>query len=407
MQYRFSQSWPVSLLFILCSTLFSAIGQSSRCILKDTLLYIDFGAGSTIPEFNATRHSNYGRVFTECPTDGNYSYSSYTGDCFNGDWFALSRDHTLNSDGNMMVVNASEQGGSFFNMIIKDLKPNTRYEFAVWLMNVCRINGGCSPLPPNIHVSIITFTGKKVAEFVTGRLVQSESPEWKKYSSYFTTPANETILGLTMTNTTLGGCGNDFVMDDITVRECVIPEPPAIQKPKVKPAPKPVKPVAYPAPLKTKKEQSIKKDTTVAVITKKYVNIPPPVSQPSVKPGPIPVPAALAKRDNPIVQQLKIAAGELVIDLYDNGQVDGDTVTIYHNNELIVSHAALSEKPVSFRINLNANHPHHELVMVADNLGSIPPNTSLMMVNTTNRRYDIFISSSEQKNAKIVIDLDK
>jgi hypothetical protein len=46
-----------------------------------------------------------------------------------------------------------------------------------------------------------------------------------------------------------------------------------------------------------------------------------------------------------------------------------------------------------------------ELVMVAENLGSIPPNTSLMIINTKNNRYELFITSTEQKNAKIVIDL--
>jgi hypothetical protein len=56
---------------------------------------------------------------------------------------------------------------------------------------------------------------------------------------------------------------------------------------------------------------------------------------------------------------------------------------------------------------IDAMDPHHELVMVADNLGSIPPNTSLMVVTANNKRYEIFISSSEQKNAKIILDLDK
>lgn len=43
--------------------------------------------------------------------------------------------------------------------------------------------------------------------------------------------------------------------------------------------------------------------------------------------------------------------------------------------------------------------PPHELVMVANNLGSIPPNTSLMIITANDKRYEVFISSSEQKNA--------
>ena len=91
--------------------------------------------------------------------------------------------------------------------------------------------------------------------------------------------------------------------------------------------------------------------------------------------------------------------------MYDNGTIDGDTVSIYHNNRLVVSKARLSQKAITFHIPLDAEHPRHELVMVAENLGSIPPNTSLMIVTSGNTREEVFISSSEQKNAKIIIEL--
>ena len=96
---------------------------------------------------------------------------------------------------------------------------------------------------------------------------------------------------------------------------------------------------------------------------------------------------------------------ELNIELYDNGEIDGDTVSIYHNNELVVSHAGISTRPVTIKLKVDKEHPHHELVMVAENLGRIPPNTSLMIITAGKKRYEIFISSSEQKNAKILIDL--
>ena len=117
------------------------------------------------------------------------------------------------------------------------------------------------------------------------------------------------------------------------------------------------------------------------------------------------MPVAIAERANPLIKQIETEEAELVIELYDNGEIDGDTVTIYHNNQLLILHAGLSEKPVRLKIKVDKEHPHHELIMVADNLGSIPPNTSLMIITANTRRYEIFISSSEQKNAKIVIDL--
>jgi hypothetical protein len=43
--------------------------------------------------------------------------------------------------------------------------------------------------------------------------------------------------------------------------------------------------------------------------------------------------------------------------------------------------------------------------MVANNLGAIPPNTSLMIVTAKDKRYQVYITSTEQQNAKVVIDL--
>ena len=106
-----------------------------------------------------------------------------------------------------------------------------------------------------------------------------------------------------------------------------------------------------------------------------------------------------------MVKQLETEAGEIRLELYDNGEIDGDTVSIYHNNVLLISQARLSQKPITFRVNVNAANPYHELVMVAENLGSIPPNTSVMIITAGTKRYQVFISSTEQKNAKVVLNL--
>jgi hypothetical protein len=147
---------------------------------------------------------------------------------------------------------------------------------------------------------------------------------------------------------------------------------------------------------------------TAVTITKKQALDKPENMPTTIKEKPVvAIPKLILTRENPVIKRIETSAGEIIINLYDNGEIDGDTVTIYHNNKLIVARAGLSEKPISFHIVVDAMHPHHELVMIADNLGSIPPNTSLMVVTANNKRYEMFISSSEQKNAKIVLDLDK
>ncbi len=50
-------------------------------------------------------------------------------------------------------------------------------------------------------------------------------------------------------------------------------------------------------------------------------------------------------------------------------------------------------------------YQHHEIVMVADNLGSIPHNTSLMIVTSNKKCCEIFVSSTDLKNGIVIINL--
>ena len=382
--------------------------QPANCIFKQPVITINFGAGH-VPDLNTEDPSDYRRVTSSCPTDGHYSYISYTSDCFRGDWVTLPEDHTPGDvAGNMMLVNASPGSGAFLKTPITGLKKATIYEFSVWMMNVCRPTDKCPfPLLPNITVRLQTAAGKIVAQFGTGELVRRDAPHWTQYQALFTAPASETDLTLIMIDNAPGGCGNDFVLDDISFRECVKQKPVVTTSPKAPvavlkrqpPISKPVPKKAIPAPEKKQPQTSqiakppaeIPADT-IAVIKK------PPI----VFPAP---PAVLKTRANPLIKQIETEAGEIRFSLYDNGIVDGDTVSVYHNNTLLVAHARLSEKPISFSIAIDAAHPHHELIMVADNLGSIPPNTSLMVITAGTKRYEVFISSTEQKNAKVILEL--
>jgi hypothetical protein len=206
-----------------------------------------------------------------------------------------------------------------------------------------------------------------------------------------------------MINNAPGGCGNDFALDDITIRECILPvrEKPFTAKKQnpVKKQPITVKQIAKKetAPVTTAVTDNRDRVKTIAAINSPLIkqpghSFPPP-------------PRVLTTRTNSLIKQFETGAGEIRLDLYDNGVIDGDTVSIYHNNQLLVSRARLSQKPITFRINVNAVNPYHELVMVAENLGSIPPNTSVMIINAGSKRYQVFITSTEQKNAKVVLNL--
>jgi hypothetical protein len=240
-------------------------------------------------------------------------------------------------------------------------------------------------------------------------LPQTASPLWKVYSGIFTTPEDATTLRVIMEDVTLGGCGNDFALDDITLRECIVPIP--IVKKEIKEATRPPKKQANGTTKATGKKTPVKPsrikiDSGVISYREPNPDTSSLTQSPMMEILPVRrIPDIVLTRENPLIKQIETEPGEIAIELYDNGQIDGDTVSVYHNNELIVSRAGLSHKPVSFHIRVDTLHPRHELIMVANNLGSIPPNTSLMVITANSKRYEVFISSSEEKNAKIVINL--
>jgi hypothetical protein len=89
------------------------------------------------------------------------------------------------------------------------------------------------------------------------------------------------------------------------------------------------------------------------------------------------------------------------VKLYDNGEIDDDTISVFFDKKLIASNKRLSASPITIKLKLDDEDTDHELVMVAENLGRIPPNTSLMIVEAGDQRFDIRITSTEQKNALV------
>ncbi len=114
----------------------------------------------------------------------------------------------------------------------------------------------------------------------------------------------------------------------------------------------------------------------------------------------------LKPREKELVQVIKIDAPSIKIDLYDNAEIDNDTVTVLLNNKLLLYRRMLTDKPLSITVNAFPN-TDYELVMYADNLGSIPPNTALMVVTAGTKKFEIRLASSEQKSAAVRFRYDR
>jgi len=109
------------------------------------------------------------------------------------------------------------------------------------------------------------------------------------------------------------------------------------------------------------------------------------------------------EREKVLAEELTVDSDTLKVDFYDNGEIDGDSISVFYNDKLIAFNRRLSTRSVHFDIVLDSTKEVNELTMFADNLGSIPPNTALMMVNDGKKRYEVRLTSNLEKNATIRI----
>jgi hypothetical protein len=109
------------------------------------------------------------------------------------------------------------------------------------------------------------------------------------------------------------------------------------------------------------------------------------------------------ERENIINDEIEVDSDSLKVDFYDNGEVDGDSISVFFNNQLLASSQKLSGRSVHFTLGLDDTKEINELSMFADNLGSIPPNTALMIVTDGKKRYEIGLTSNLQTNGTVKI----
>ncbi len=193
---------------------------------------------------------------------------------------------------------------------------------------------------------------------------------------------------------------SDFYIEPF-LRDKAVPKTPAktvpekkppVSKPENKPVKKP--PVNKPGVNKPVVVTTPKKDT--AVKKSEPVVIDKPKTAPVLN-----IPVTTRSRENSLVQTFSVSSDEILVRLYDNGEVDGDTISVYLDGKPIISNKGLSTVPITVSLKMDEDNPEHVLIMVAENLGRIPPNTSLMMVYDGDKRYQVSITSTEQKNAMV------
>lgn len=111
----------------------------------------------------------------------------------------------------------------------------------------------------------------------------------------------------------------------------------------------------------------------------------------------------LEKRKPLISNEIEVNSDSLRVTFYDNGDIDGDTVTVFYNKFPVLSNQSLNAQGVNIYLKLDTKNEIHEITMYAENLGSIPPNTALMIIYDGQTRHEIFLTSNYTQNGTVRI----
>lgn len=171
--------------------------------------------------------------------------------------------------------------------------------------------------------------------------------------------------------------------------------PPPVNRNNTKPNTQPDKPIEKPA------DEPVKRNNIPALESRDSALVQKDIKKTISPAPPVVTPEVIKNRQNELLKSLIVKDPNVTIKLYDNGEIDDDTISVYLDKKLVLHNKRLTTVPLVIKLKMDEDNPDHELVMVAENLGRIPPNTSLMIVESGDQRFDVRITSTEQKNAVV------
>lgn len=171
----------------------------------------------------------------------------------------------------------------------------------------------------------------------------------------------------------------------------VTPQPVIVNEPPKREEPKPEPVVIQPPPNIPKETQPVTKSENKS-----------PVKEPTVTINKAPtIKEKFIERKKVLTTELPLLGDTIEIHFYDNAEIDGDSISLFMNNRLVFEHVKLSDKPHIVKFAVTELSESNELVMVAENLGAIPPNTSYMIAYVNGVRYSANLESTENSSAMI------
>lgn len=139
------------------------------------------------------------------------------------------------------------------------------------------------------------------------------------------------------------------------------------------------------------KQTPVKKTIAEPVIAKSSV---PPAAAPTIE-------EKFIARKKVLVTEIPLSGDSIELRFYDNAEIDGDSISLFLNDKLIFTHIRLLGSAYTIKLAVKELTENNELTMVAENLGSIPPNTSYMVAIVEDKRYEARLESTEGSSAMI------
>jgi len=159
-------------------------------------------------------------------------------------------------------------------------------------------------------------------------------------------------------------------------------------------------PVITPTKTIPVREQS--KTPPVVVQKTTPVSEPPvPVKQPTVAVVPQTIEEKFIARKKILATEIPVSGDSIELRFYDNAEIDGDSISLFLNEKMIFRHIRLTGNAYAIKLAVAELAETNELIMVAENLGSIPPNTSYMVALVGENRYEARLESTEGSSAMV------
>ncbi|HMQ63560.1 MAG TPA: hypothetical protein PKE06_22945, partial [Flavilitoribacter sp.] len=106
-------------------------------------------------------------------------------------------------------------------------------------------------------------------------------------------------------------------------------------------------------------------------------------------------------REVKIDRILKVSKPDIRLKVWDNGTVDGDVVTLYLNGERILKNFKVTKRKWSIPVKLTQKN--NFLILHAEDLGDITPNTVAVSIDDGVKEEIIILSSNLQESGAILI----